>query len=125
MTGTREAYNSAQLVDVVVKGIQEVKGKDIVHLDMRSVPNSVAEHFVICNGGSDRQVEAIYNSVEKFTKEHMEEKPWNVEGKENADWILMDFVDVVVHIFTPDRRSFYGLEDLWGDAKRVTFENVA
>ena len=125
MTGTQEAYDSTNLVEVVVKGIQEVKGKDIVHLDMREVPNYVAEHFVICNGGSDRQVEAIYNSVERFTKEQMEEKPWHVEGKENADWILMDFVDVVVHIFTPDRRTLYGLEDLWGDAKRVTFENVA
>lgn len=125
MAADGKRKESEQLVDTVVKGIQEVKGKDIVHLDLRTVPNAVSEHFVICNGGSDRQVEAIFNSVQKFTKEHLNEKPWHVEGKENADWILMDYVNVVVHVFTPDKRSFYALEDLWGDAKRATFENVA
>ena len=125
MTKAEKAYSSKKLVDVVVKGIQEVKGKEIVHLDLSKVTNSVTSHFVICNGGSDRQVDAIFSSVEKFTKMEMGEKPWHVEGKENSDWILMDFVDVVVHIFTPEKRAFYGLEDLWGDAKRATFENVA
>jgi len=85
----------------------------------------VTSHFVICNGGSDRQVDAIFRSVEKFAKAELDERAWHIEGKENSDWILMDFVDVVVHIFTPEKRTFYGLEDLWGDAKRVTFENVA
>lgn len=125
MSKPEKAYSSEKLVDAVVRGIQEVKGKDIVHLDMRNIPNAVTDHFIICNGGTDRQVEAIFNSVQRFAKEEMNENAWHVEGKENSDWILMDFVDVVVHIFTPDKRAFYGLDDLWGDAERVTFENVA
>lgn len=125
MSKNEHPYSSTRLVEAVVKGIQEVKGKDIVHLDMRGVPNSVTDHFVICSGGSDRQVEAISDSIKKNTLEALEEKPWHVEGKENADWVLMDYVDVVVHVFTQEKRDFYGLENLWGDAERVTFENVA
>lgn len=125
MVKKEEAYSSSKLVEAVVKGIQEVKGRDIVHLDLRSIPHAVTEHFVICNGGSDRQVEAISDSVRKFTVDLMQEKPWHVEGKENADWVLMDYVDVVVHVFSKEKRDFYGLENLWGDAEKVTFENVA
>jgi ribosome-associated protein len=125
MGNSKEEYSSIKLVDAVVKGIQEVKGRDIVHLDLRDITHAVTEHFVICNGGSDRQVQAISESVKKFTKELMDEKPWHVEGKENADWVLMDYVDVVVHIFNQEKREFYGLENLWGDAVKATFENVA
>lgn len=113
------------LVDAVVQGMQEVKAKDIVHLDLREVPNTVCDHFIICHGDSSTQVEAIARSVERFTREKMSEKPWHVEGKENAGWILLDYVDVVVHIFLRDVRTFYGLDQLWADAIRNTYENVA
>jgi ribosome-associated protein len=116
---------AARLVDAIVKGIQEVKGKDIVHLDLRGVPNTVCDHFVICHGDSATQVEAIHNSVERFTREQLGEKPWHTEGVRNAEWVLMDYVDVVVHIFHRDKRGHYALEDLWGDAARTSFENVA
>lgn len=116
---------AANLVDVVIRGIQEVKGKDIVHLDLREVPNTVSDHFIVCHGDSITQVEAITRSVLEFTHKRAGEKPWHTEGERNAEWVLMDFVDVVVHIFHRDKRGYYALEDLWGDAARTQYENVA
>lgn len=113
------------LVDAVVQGMQEVKAKDIVHLDLREVPNTVCDHFIICHGDSTMQVAAIARSVEKFTLQQAGEKPWHAEGLQNAGWVLMDYVDVVVHIFLKDVRTFYGLDQLWADAIRNTYENVA
>jgi ribosome-associated protein len=113
------------LVDAVVEGIQEVKGKDIVHLDLREVPNTVSDHFIICHGDSGTQVQAILRSVERFALEKAGEKPWHSEGLNNAEWVLLDFVDVVVHIFLRDKRAYYALEDLWGDAASRRYENVA
>ncbi|HRH68183.1 MAG: ribosome silencing factor [Flavobacteriales bacterium] len=116
---------SARLVDAIVKGIQEVKGKDIVHLDLRDVPNTVSDHFIICHGDSNTQVQSILRSVEKFAHEKAGEKPWHSEGLNNAEWVLLDFVDVVVHIFLRDKRSYYALEDLWADGASRRYENVA
>ena len=113
------------LVDAVVQGMQEVKAKDIVDLDLREVPNTVCDHFIICHGDSTTQVEAIARSVEKFTLQKAGEKPWHSEGRQRADWILLDYVDVVVHIFLRDTRAFYALDQLWADAIRNTYENVA
>ena len=116
---------SARLVDAIVHGIQEVKGREIVHLDLRHVPNTVCDHFIICHGDSDRQVEAIAASVERFGAERGGEQPWHVEGLQNAEWVLLDYVDVVVHIFHRERRAFYAIEDLWADAVRQNHPNVA
>jgi ribosome-associated protein len=116
---------SAILVDAVVKGMQEVKAKDIVHLDLREVPNSVCDHFLICHGDSITQVEAIARSVEKFTLKQAGEKPWHSEGRQKAGWLLLDYVDVVVHIFLRETRAYYALDQLWADAIRNTYENVA
>ena len=113
------------LVDAVVQGMQEVKAKDIVHLDLREVPNTVCDHFIICHGDSSTQVEAIARSVERFTLQRLKEKPWHTEGKENAGWVLLDYVDVVVHVFLRDVRTYYGLDQLWADAIRNTYDNVA
>jgi len=116
---------SARLVDAVVSGIQEVKGKDIVHLDLRDVPNTVCDHFVICHGDSSTQVAAIANSVEKMVRDQTDEKPWHTEGQNNGEWVLLDYVNVVVHIFHRDKRGYYALEDLWGDAARISYDNMA
>jgi len=116
---------SARLVDAVVSGIQEVKGKDIVHLDLHDVPNTVCDHFVICHGDSSTQVAAIANSVEKMVRDQTDEKPWHTEGQNNGEWVLLDYVNVVVHIFHRDKRGYYALEDLWGDAARISYDNVA
>lgn len=124
MKKARKPANSP-LVEAVVQGMQEVKAKDIVHLDLRGVPGAVCDHFIICHGDSVTQVEAIARSVEKTTLQELHEKPWHTEGKENAGWILLDYVDVVAHIFQRDLRAFYGLDQLWADAPRFAHENVA
>ncbi|MFN3874955.1 MAG: ribosome silencing factor [Flavobacteriales bacterium] len=116
---------TARLVDAVIHGIREVKGRAVVHLDLRAIPNSVCDHFIICHGDSDTQVEAITRSVLQQSLERAGQKPWHTEGERNAEWVLLDFVDVVVHIFHRDRRAFYALEELWGDAIRTSCENVA
>lgn len=108
--------NSKELSDLIVFGMQEKKAEDITILDLRKVKNAVADFFVICSGNSDTQLDAIADSVEKEVKERFKENPWHREGKENREWILLDYVTVVAHIFKRDRRAFYALEELWGDA---------
>ncbi len=106
-----------RLVDVIISGIQEKKGQRIVSLDMQHIENTVTDHFVICHGSSNTQVESIAETVEKRTREELNEKPWHIEGSDNASWILLDYVDVVAHIFHEEVRDFYDLEGLWADAK--------
>lgn len=125
MKKARRPDPTKTLVDAVVRGMQEVKANDIVHLDLRGVPNAVSDHFIICHGDSTTQVEAIAKSVERFTLQEAHEKPWHAEGKETAGWVLLDYVNVVVHVFQRDVREFYALDQLWADADRVTYENVA
>ena len=114
--------NSTQLSQVVVKGMKEKKAEDVVLLDLRKVSNSVADYFVICSGTSDTHIEAIADSVDKEVSAVDGESPWHREGVNNKTWVLLDYVDVVVHIFNKDKRSFYELEELWGDAKITRIE---
>lgn len=109
-----------ELSKVIIKGMEEKKASNIVVMDLREIKNTVSDFFVICSGTSDTQLEAISNSVEDEVSMASKEKPWRSEGKTNRQWILMDYVNVVVHIFLKDTREFYGLEELWGDAK-VTY----
>lgn len=111
-----------ELSGVIVKGMEEKKASDIVVMDLRGIKNNVADFFVICSGTSDTQLEAISSAVEEEVLKNNKESPWRSEGKSNRQWILMDYVNVVVHIFLKETREFYGLEDLWGDAK-VTHVN--
>lgn len=106
-----------ELSKVIVKGMEERKASDIVVMDLRGLKNSFTDFFVICSGNSDTQIEAISESVEAEVQKTNKEKPWRSEGKNNKEWILMDYVNVVVHIFLKDKRQFYGLEELWGDAE--------
>jgi ribosome-associated protein len=110
-----------QLVDAVVHGMEEVKAHDIVVMDLRKVPNALSDFFVVCHGTSNTQVQAIADSVEKETYRMLQDEPAHREGARNATWILMDYVNVIVHIFSKDARDFYALEDLWADAsvKRI------
>lgn len=100
-----------------VDALLEKKARDIVVLDMRGV-SGVADLFVLATGDSDLQIKAAVDSVRARLRERFEERPWHVEGYEHRQWILVDYVDLVVHVFTDERRSFYGLERLWGDAPR-------
>ena len=113
-----------QIVTQVISGIEEVKGQNIEILDLRDIENTVCDYFIICDGTSNTQVNAIVNSIQKQVSKTLGEKPWHVEGTENAEWILMDFVSVVVHVFQKHTREFYDIEGLWGDAKSVRIEST-
>lgn len=112
-----------QLIDTIVDAIQDTKGEDIKIFDLSNIENSVAETFIICSGNSNTQVNAIAGNIEKKTRNDLKERPWHVEATETALWILMDFVSVVVHIFQRETRSYYDIEELWGDAKITEIEN--
>ena len=107
---------TVELNDLVVQGMAEKKAHDIVVLDLRNVKNAVADYFIICSGNSDTQIDAICDSVEEFVFKASKQSPWKKEGKQNKEWILLDYIDVVAHIFKKDKRDFYSLEELWGDA---------
>lgn len=107
---------SIKLSEVIVKGMQEKKALDIVVMDLREVKNAVADFFVICSGNSDKHLASISQSVDDEVSKNLQEDPWSKEGKHNKEWMLLDYVTVVVHIFKRERREFYSLETLWGDA---------
>ncbi len=107
---------SSDLIRHAVKGIEEKKGSDIVCINLKKIPNSACDYFLICEGNSRTQVQAIAGSVEEFVEKNAGSRPWHVEGLQNAEWVLMDYVNVAVHIFQPEARSHYNLENLWADA---------
>lgn len=119
---TKKEIGTDQLITHIIKGIEEVKGNDINILDLRDIENTVCSYFVICNGTSNTQVNAIVNSIQKTVSKELKDKPWHVEGSENAEWILIDYVNVVVHVFQKHIREFYDIEGLWGDAKTTVIE---
>ena len=105
-----------QLVETITKGIQEKKGKGIVVADLSGIDGTICHYFVICQGNSPSQVEAIADSVGDFARKELDERPAHVVGLENAQWVAMDYTDVLVHVFLPDVREYYDLEHLWSDA---------
>jgi ribosome-associated protein len=111
------------LLTNIIKGIEEVKGNDIDILDLREIDTAVCDYFVICNGSSNTQVNAIVNSIQKIVSKEIKDKPWHVEGTDNAEWVLMDYVSIVVHVFQKEIREYYNIEGLWGDAKITTLQN--
>ncbi|MCK8521860.1 ribosome silencing factor [Aquimarina sp. D1M17] len=119
---TKKEIGNDQLITQIIKGIEEVKGNDINILDLRDIENTVCNYFVICNGTSNTQVNAIVNSIQKTVSKELKDKPWHVEGSENAEWVLIDYVHVVVHVFQKHIREFYDIEGLWGDAKTTVIE---
>lgn len=117
MDRNKSNINSQELSEIVVGGMQEKKAVDIVVLDLRKITKAIADFFVICSGNSDTHVDSIADSIEEFIYKQTNEDPWRKEGMENKEWILIDYVNVVVHIFQKEKRKFYELEDLWGDAE--------
>jgi ribosome-associated protein len=116
MVKKRKRVDSETLSDVIVKGMQEKKASDIVVMDLRKIKNAVADFFIICSGNSDKQLDAISDSIDAEVFKKFEENPWHTEGKNNKEWMLLDYINVVAHVFRKDRRAFYALERLWGDA---------
>ena len=117
---TKNEVSTDQLITGIIKGIEEVKGNDIKILDLREIENTVCDYFIICNGTSNTQVNAIVGSVQKMVSKELKDKPWHIEGAENAEWILMDYVNVVVHVFQKHIREFYDKEGLWAHAHTHT-----
>ena len=123
MAKKRKGASSEKLSEVVVKGMQEKKASNIVVMDLRKVKNAVADFFIVCSGSSDKQIDAITDSIDEFVFKALKENPWHIEGKDNKEWMLLDYIDVVAHIFRKDRREFYALERLWGDADITEIED--
>lgn len=114
---TKKPVSADNLISVILKGIDDVKGEDIQLIDLRGIENTVCDYFIVCSGNSNTQVNAISGSVQKIVSKELRDKPWHIEGKDNSEWVLMDYVNVVVHIFQKHIRDFYDIESLWGDAK--------
>ncbi|MFK7833866.1 MAG: ribosome silencing factor [Winogradskyella sp.] len=119
---TKDKINADQLITTIIGGIEEVKGKEITILDLREIENTVCDYFIVCEGSSNTQVNAIVSSIQKQVSKTLHDKPWHIEGTENAEWVLMDYVNVVVHVFQKHIREYYDIESLWGDAKTTQIE---
>ena len=122
MNKQNEKYTK-QLVDSIVSGMQELKAHNIVCVDLKEIPNSVTDYFVICHGESNTQVDAIAKSIERTTSEQLQEKPFHKEGSDNSLWILLDYIHVMVHVFYKETRDHYDIEGLWADAKLTKIED--
>lgn len=109
--------SNEKIIQQIIHGILEKKGFDVVVIDLSKISSAIAKYFVICTGNSDTQTKAIADSIEDTVKKNLGEKVWHSEGRASGEWILLDYIDVLVHIFLPNSREFYRLEDLWGDAE--------
>ncbi|MGE4586810.1 MAG: ribosome silencing factor [Mangrovibacterium sp.] len=125
MSHTQQEKNPDQLLSAIIEGIERKKGLDIVKIDLSKINHSVCNYFIICHGNSSTHVEAIARSVEDTVEELAGEKAWHRDGYQNAIWILLDYSDVIVHIFQHETRNFYDIENLWADAaiERIHSEN--
>lgn len=121
---TNKIVSTDELIALIIKGIDDVKGEDIQLLDLREIENTVCDYFIICTGGSNTQVNAIAATVQKVVSKELKDKPWHVEGQVNGEWVLMDYVNVVVHVFQKHIREYYDIESLWGDAKITKIKAV-
>lgn len=117
MIAHRKKATLAQLTDSIIKGIREKKGIDIIQIDLKRIKNAICDRFIVCSGSNRTQVEAIADSIRRFVKTELGVSAWHAEGYENAEWILIDYFDIVVHVFLPQSRDYYKLEDLWADAE--------
>ena len=120
--GVVRLTRSSKIIKTIIKAIQEKKGENIISLDLRKIPEAVADFFIICDGASTTQVKAIADSVEYEVSKNCDELPYKHEGRTNYHWVLVDYVNVVVHVMLPENRRFYKLEDMWSDAPTENHE---
>jgi len=116
---------SDALVKAIIEAIKEHKGKEVVSLDLMEIETAVCDYFVICHGTSNTHISSLAENVRKDVVRNTEEKPWHIEGENNKEWVLLDYFDVVVHIFNKEKRNFYKLENLWADANIQYVEQSA
>lgn len=114
---SRSMNEAKQLIQQITEGIQEKKGKNIVVADLTQIGDTICNYFIICQGNSPSQVTAIVDSVKAFAIKGSNKRPYAIDGLRNAEWVAMDYADVLVHVFVPEKRSFYDLEHLWEDAQ--------
>ncbi|MXV14913.1 ribosome silencing factor [Hufsiella ginkgonis] len=124
MVKNKTISESSFLSELSIHGMQEKKGNEIVRLDLRNIHNSVADYYVICHAESSTQVKAIANSVEEEIYKALQIEPVRKEGLQYGEWILLDYVDVVIHIFKTEKRHYYGIEELWGDAELKNYKSA-
>lgn len=115
---------SEQLNHAIIEGIRDKKGKNIIQLDLRRLEDAPADFFIICEGDSSTHIKAISDSIYKKVKDELYTMPSHTEGSTNARWVLMDYFNTVVHVFYPETRQFYELEQLWSDAESTEFAEV-
>jgi len=119
----KKQEGSPTLCDLVVEGMLDKKASDITILDLRAVKNAIADYFILCSGNSDTQIDSISDSIEEVVFKKSSQNPWKKEGRQNKEWVLIDYVDVVAHVFKRDKREFYAIEELWGDAKLTQIDS--
>ena len=121
----KKKSNADELISKIISGVEDVKGIDISLLDLRDIENTVCSYFIVCSGSSNTHVNAIVSSVQKTVSKELKEKPFHTEGLENSEWVLIDYVNIVVHVFQKPIREYYNIEELWGDAKttQITSNN--
>jgi ribosome-associated protein len=115
-TGAGRLTKNSKLFKSIITAIQEKKGENIISLDLRKIPEAVADFFVVCEASSSTQVKAIADYIEYYLKENLKEIPYKSEGQQGGHWVLVDYVNIVVHVMQPETRKFYKLEEMWGDA---------
>jgi ribosome-associated protein len=115
-TSAARLTKSSKIIKTIIAAIQDKKGENIISLDLRKINEAVADFFIICEAGNQPQIRAIAENVERKVKEKCEENPWHHEGYNTLQWVLLDYVNVVVHVMLPENRKFYKLEEMWSDA---------
>lgn len=120
----KKTVTAQEVIGQIIEGIQEKKGKEIVVVDMLELGNSICDYFVICQGNSPTQVSAITDSIADMVREKCGKKPYAIDGLRNAQWVAMDYGDILVHVFLPDVRKFYDIEHLWADAKLTSIPDL-
>lgn len=121
---SKKTVSTDLLITEIIAGIEDVKGENTTIIDLREIKNTVCDYYIICDGNSNTQVNAISGSIQKKVSKALKDKPWHVEGENNAEWVLIDYVNIVVHVFQKQVREFYDLEGLWGDAKITNIKNT-
>lgn len=124
MVETKNKTKKTSLADSVVFGMQEKKAQNITIIDLRKLKEAVADYFIICSANSDTQVDSIHDSIDEFVFKNEKLHPWRTEGEKQKEWIIVDYGDVVAHVFRKDKRPFYNLEELWGDGIITKIENL-
>ena len=112
---------NSKIFKTIIQAIQQKKAQNIISLDLRKIPEAVADFFIICDAGSTTQVKAVADSVEEEVRKNCEEFPYKHEGRTSMQWVLIDYVNVVVHVMLPESRRFYKLEDMWSDAPQENY----